>query len=974
MRLRLCVPWPTLSVPQRGKLCCGLSASLPANPDAMQQIAPLLRLVTVTSAVIALLVVLLPPLIHLLLSLDHANKHLATELRIHTLVLNKFISNHPVGWHVQGIRLQAVLEDAHTPGTSVRVFLLAAGGQRVAAEMAEPLSWPWLTQQKILHDYGEEVGRVDISLPLGPVLLPVLLTLLGSMACGFFLFFPLRNLTVRIVRQATATLQEAKDLAEAASRTKSEFLANMSHELRTPMSAVIGLTDLALQTRLLPQTEDYLHKIASSSRTLLHLLNDILDFSKIEAGKLSLEETDFLLRDLFEQVSDMFRFKAAETQVELVVHVTDACRYALRGDPLRLQQILLNLIGNAFKFTDEGEIELWVTATAAGEDRVTLAFSVRDTGIGMTEEQVARLFVPFTQVDNSAARKFGGTGLGLTICKRLVELMQGRIWVESQPGTGSRFCFSLSLQRRMELETAEMVVPAALQALPVLVVDDNGTARHATQAMLQLFGWKSTGVNSAQEALVQIRRGMAEGNPYALVLVDRGMPEMDGVTAIRQIAEISRGRRPRMILLSHFGQGEKGGDPRSVAGLATVLNKPVPCALLFDTLMEMFGVEFVKTFHRQEDVGHPDQVAEAIGGARVLLVEDNAINRQVAGAILESVGLRVDMAKNGQEAVRMVAEASYDCVLMDVQMPGMDGYEATRRIRADGRFASLPIIAMTAHALSGDREKSLAAGMNDHLTKPISKPQLFAALLHWVPPRAGEERLPWGEPPHQGVAEVGEPVAGAGIAGMDYGAAMERMGGNHALLHAILGDFVRDYGSVTGEIRSALAGRRTDDRKVAHRLAHSVKGIAGNLSAEAVYSAAAQLEESIQEGRTEEWPGLLNHFQEEIDHLLAGIDWFRQNRGACPVAGKREMPSVVAMPEVSPLLREMAALLRRADFAVQQRFDTLKALLAGMEDARVLTCLAEMEAQLDQFAFAPALRTLEGLASLLAVDLEAELP
>jgi two-component system sensor histidine kinase/response regulator len=397
-----------------------------------------------------------------------------------------------------------------------------------------------------------------------------------------------------------------------------------------------------------------------------------------------------------------------------------------------------------------------------------------------------------------------------------------------------------------------------------------------------------------------------------------------------------------------------------------VLNKPLPCALLFDTLMEMFGVESARTFHHHEDAGHSDQVAGQIRGARVLLVEDNAINRQVAGAILESVGLRVEMAKNGREAVRMVAEASYDCVLMDVQMPEMDGYEATRCIRADGRFASLPIIAMTAHALSGDREKSLVSGMNDHLTKPISKPLLFSALLRWIPSRSGEGRL------SGGAEEAGQVIAGDRIAGMDYGSAMERMGGNHALLQAILGDFVRDYGTVTEEIRSALAGRRTDDRKVAHRLAHSVKGIAGNLSAETVYSAAALLEESIQEGRAEEWPGLLNCFQEEIDHLLAGIDRFRQNRGTLSVDEPGRVRPALVMTEVSPLLREMAALLRRADFAVQKRFDTLKPMLAGVEDARVWTCLAEMEAQLDQFAFAQALCTLEALATLLTVDLEAE--
>ncbi|MBF0424100.1 MAG: response regulator, partial [Magnetococcales bacterium] len=533
-------------------------------------------------------------------------------------------------------------------------------------------------------------------------------------------------------------LGEQRRALEQATRAKSEFLANMSHEIRTPMNAVVGLTDLALQADESTQKiHNYLTKISSSARSLLRIINDILDFSKIEAGRLDLEETPFLLRDVFDHIADLFRARVSEKNIELILCLTEECRYELIGDPLRLEQILLNLISNAIKFTENGEIEVRARAIRELPAHIGLEFSVRDTGTGMTPEQAAKIFTPFTQADSSTTRRYGGTGLGLSISMRLVEMMQGQIWLDSKLGEGSTFYFTAIFKRHSKTETNDMVPPAGMQSLRVLVVDDNATSRHALVNILTMFGFHTFGVTCGSDALIAMHQGVAAGTPWQLVLVDWFMPEMDGITTLHQIIDAYAPEvRPRMILMIPFNRENEAKASLQDANVA-YLTKPANCSLLFDTIMELFGQDVAKVVKKSPGVLDTTGIVEKIGGAQILLVEDNAINRQVAEEILSNVGIAVEKAENGLLALEKLKSAAFDAVLMDIQMPVMDGYQATETIRTNPDFRKLPIIAMTAHAMAGDRERCLAAGMNDHVAKPIDRNILYATLVNWIRPRPG---------------------------------------------------------------------------------------------------------------------------------------------------------------------------------------------------------------------------------------------
>jgi two-component system, sensor histidine kinase and response regulator len=528
-------------------------------------------------------------------------------------------------------------------------------------------------------------------------------------------------------------LKEAKNLAESASQSKSEFLANMSHEIRTPMNAVIGLTELALQVKTSPQLNDYLTKISNSSQSLLRIINDILDFSKIEAGKLELENSDFLLREVFEHLSDMFRSQVAKKHIELIMCFSEECRYELNGDSLRLEQVLMNLISNAVKFTEEGEIEIQVKTNLDSYDRVKLEFSIRDTGLGMTDEQVANLFQAFNQADSSTTRKFGGTGLGLSISKRLVAMMDGQIWVDSEPGRGTVFYFTASFKRNSGFEMVDMATPDDMDHLRVLVVDDNQAARNALQKTVEMFNFSATGVASGSAALAAVKQGIDDGTPYQLVLIDWLMPELNGINTIRQIKEqTTNGVTPKLLLLTPFDREQELRHQGASVGADGTISKPANCSILFDTIMDIFGKSIAKAFRAPQNTIVTSQIIKQIGGAQVLLVEDNAVNRQIATEILEGIGIVVDIAEDGLEAIDKIKKSTYDAVLMDIQMPEMDGLQATRQIRLDQRFRDLPIIAMTAHAMIGDHEKSLSAGMNDHVVKPIERQKLYSALIKRV--------------------------------------------------------------------------------------------------------------------------------------------------------------------------------------------------------------------------------------------------
>jgi two-component system sensor histidine kinase/response regulator len=718
------------------------------------------------------------------------------------------------------------------------------------------------------------------------------------------------------------------------------------------------MSHLCLGTEMQPRQQDYIEKVYGSAQSLLGIINDILDFSKIEAGKLEMEHIPFRLDEVLNNLGNLIAVKAQEKGLELLFDTHPDVPSALIGDPLRLGQILLNLCGNAVKFTEEGEIVVRTEPVRVTDDEIEIKVSVQDTGIGMTPEQRAKLFQSFSQADTSTTRKYGGTGLGLTISKKLVEMMDGNIRVESEPGKGSAFIFNAVFGRAADMETIEETAALSdLDKLKVLVVDDIASAREMLQTTLESFSFRVTCVASGKAALEAIDAASPD-DPYKLVLMDWKMPQMDGIETSRRIKDMPElADMPTIIMVTAYGLEDVMQQVEDV-GLEGLLIKPVTPSTLLDTIMGVVGKKGgIRKAGRSED-HWKIQTLDGIRGAHVLLAEDNKINQQVAEELLAQAGLKVTIANNGREAVEMLAgKNEYEAVLMDMQMPELDGYEATRTIRRNPEFADLPIIAMTANVMAGDREKCLEAGMNDHVAKPIEPDKLFRTLVQWIPAR-DPAALPAGlESAEIKAAEDSLPDS---LAGIEIEEGVRRVGGNRKLYRKLLIDFFQDHREDIEAIRQALDH---DDFETAQRIAHTIKGVSGSIGAGDLQGAAERLETAIKESQQDGYSELLSSLEDSLSPLMQGLE-------AVAVSGETERLGAedgdpVDVEAVLPLLEELQTLMEEMDPEAEDKVADLKKQLGSGAHHKLVNTLSK---QVGEFEFEDARKTLANLKKKLETE------
>ncbi len=755
-----------------------------------------------------------------------------------------------------------------------------------------------------------------------------------------------RDISARIagelrLQSLNEQLVHALDRAEMASSAKSEFLANMSHEIRTPMNAIMGLARLLEESPLARRERGYVAKIKMSTRSLLGILNDVLDFSKIEAGQLMLEYTTFALDQVLDSISVLLAPNAAAKDLELMFIIAPDVPLQLVGDPMRLEQVLLNLVSNAIKFTETGEIALSIRTATETDDSIVLAFSVRDTGIGIAGEQHANMFDAFSQADTSTSRKYGGTGLGLTICRRLVGLMGGTISVQSELGKGAEFCFDASFGILAGAPRAALPALAGLAERSLLVVDDNLHACAAIAAQCAAFGWQVQVAHNGHDALELLRAAGKAGTGYDFMLLDAAMPGLDGISVLTYARADHHIALPRTALMVAEHTREQLAALSDDLKLDAILSKPVTRDALLGVITELH------TGRPQAQDGHVLPLAGRLGGVYVLLVEDNQINQEVANYLLLHAGAAVDIAADGRIAVSMLAAAPsrYDAVLMDIQMPVMNGYQAAKAIRAMG-LADLPIIAMTANVMEDDRAHAIEAGMDGHISKPIDVDNMVAALLRVT---SGGDIA---EPERSSYRREEQPDTAplpAVIPGIDLRSTLPRFGGNFANFVSLFKRFERSQGGTLAEVRQLL---RANDRDASLALVHRLRGVAANLGATEFAALALDFEHALRSGGMADLVERLDLLEVELAKLMVAA-----RRLATP-ATQGAPAALPATRQLDDRLADLLGLLQNNNLKALAEFEALRAELDGLAEPDTLAALGDAVATL---AFADAARQVKDI-------------